>query len=88
VGLTVCDYADSTGVLREVYDAMRARPLPQVYRPAHGGVAGIIAAHSLDPQLIRRVFGASKTLNGEGPLTWPERELVGALASRLNQCLY
>jgi hypothetical protein len=67
---------------------MRERPLPAVYRPTHGGVPGIIAAHSLDPQLIPKVFGASSTLNGTGPLSWPERELVNTITSRLNQCLY
>lgn len=88
MGLAIIDYASATGTLREVYDRMRERPLPQVYRPTHGGVPGIIAAHSLDPDLIARVFGASTTLNGAGPLTWPERELVNAMTSRLNQCLY
>ena len=88
MGLAFTDYAASTGQLREIYDAMLARPLPPVYRPSHGGVAGIIAAHSLDPQLITRVFTTSSTLNGAGPLTWPERELINALTSRLNQCLY
>jgi hypothetical protein len=34
------------------------------------------------------VFGVSSTLNGAGPLSWPERELVNAITSRLNQCLY
>jgi hypothetical protein len=88
VGLAFIDYAASTGPLREVYDAMRERPLPPAYRPSHGGVPGIITAHSLDPHLIRRVFATSTTLNGSGPLTWPERELVNAITSRLNQCLY
>jgi hypothetical protein len=88
VGLAFIDYVSSTGPLRDVYDAMRERPLPQVYRPSHGGVPGIIAAHSLDPHLIPRVFATSTTLNGAGPLTWPERELVNAITSRLNQCLY
>ncbi len=82
------DYASSTGALREIYDTMRARPLPPVYKPAHGGVAGIIAAHALDPQLIPLVFGTSSTLNGAGPLVWDERELINALTSRLNQCFY
>jgi hypothetical protein len=67
---------------------MRERPLPPVYRPAHGGVPGIIAMHSLDPLLIPKVFGTSSTLNGAGPLSWPERELVNAITSRLNQCFY
>ena len=88
MGLAIIDYAASTGALREIYDRMRERPLPPVYQPAHGGVPGIITAHSLDPALIGRVFSTSTTLNGAGPLAWPERELVNALTSRLNQCLY
>jgi len=86
--LPIIGYHESTGELREVYDRMRARPLPPTYRPSHGGVPGIIEAHSLDPMLIGKVFGTSTTLNGAGPLSWPERELVNALTSRLNQCLY
>lgn len=88
MGLQIIGYAESTGALRDTYDRMRDRPLPQVYRPAHGGAPGIIQAHSLDPDLIQRVFATSTTLNGAGPLTWPERELVNAITSRLNQCLY
>jgi hypothetical protein len=88
MGLSVTSYAESTGALREIYDRMRERPMPEAYRPAHGGVPGIIEAHSLDPALIPKVFGASTTLNGAGPLSWPERELINALTSRLNQCLY
>ena len=88
MGLPYIGYAESTGELREIYERMRERPLPPVYRPAHGGVPGIIAAHSLDPQLIPKVFGTSTTLNGAGPLSWPERELINTITSRLNQCLY
>jgi hypothetical protein len=88
VALAYTTYDAATGVLRDIYDKMRERRLPQIYRPAHGGVPGIIAMHSLDPLLIGKVFGASSTLNGSGPLTWPERELVNAITSRLNQCLY
>lgn len=88
MGLTYLDYEASSGELRGIYDRMRERPLPPVYRPAHGGVPGIVTAHSLDPQLIPRVFTCSTTLNGAGPLAWPERELVNALVSRLDQCFY
>jgi hypothetical protein len=88
VALAIIGHAESIGQLREVYDRMRERPLPPVYRPAHGGAPGIITAHSLDPALIPKVFGCSSTLNGAGPLTWPERELVIAVTSRLNQCFY
>lgn len=86
--LSIVGYAASTGALREVYDRMLQRPMPPVYRPAHGGAAGIIEAHSLDPELIPLVFGTSSTLNGAGPLSWPERELINATASRLDQCFY
>lgn len=88
MGLPIIGYAESTGTLRDIYDRMRERPLPAVYRPPHGGAPGIIQAHSLDPELIPKVFGTSSTLNGAGPLSWPERELVNALTSRLNQCFY
>ena len=88
MGLPLIGYEASIGQLRDIYDRMRERPLPPVYRPRHGGAPGIITAHSLDPALIPRVFGTSTTLNGAGPLTWPERELVNATTSRLNQCFY
>ena len=88
MGLMITDHAASTGVLREIYERMLARPLPPTYRPPHGGAPGIIQAHSLDPALIPLVFGCSATVNGCGPLSWPERELVNATTSRLNQCLY
>ena len=86
--LELVRYRESIGALRDVYDAMLARPLPSVYRPPHGGAPGIIEAHSLDPVLLPRVFRFSGMLNGQGPLTWPERELVNATTSRLNQCFY
>ncbi len=88
MGLPHFGYPESTGELREIYDRMRERPLPPVYRPTHGGAPGIVTAHSLDPQLIPKVFGTSTTLNGAGPLSWPERELINTITSRLNQCLY
>jgi hypothetical protein len=88
MGLAIIGYEASAGQLRETYDRMRERPLPPVYRPSHGGAPGIITAHSLDPALIPRVFATSSTLNGAGPLSWPERELVNATTSRLNQCFY
>lgn len=88
MGLAIVDFVSSRGLLREIYEKMRERPLPAVYQPQHGGVPGIITAHSLDPLLIGRVFSTSTTLNGAGPLSWPERELVNAITSRLNQCLY
>lgn len=86
--LHLIDPAQATGSLYEVYARLRERPIPPVYRPTHGGVAGIVAAHSLDAGLMQHVFGVSNNLNGQGPLTWPQRELVNAITSRLNQCFY
>jgi hypothetical protein len=86
--LTITAYPESTGELRATYDRMLQRPLPPAYKPQHGGAPGIITAHSLDPELIPKVFGTSSTLNGAGPLSWPERELINALTSRLDQCFY
>ena len=57
-------------------------------KPAHGGVPGIIRAHSLDAGLLPRVFAFSSGVNQGGPLSWPERELIAATTSRLNQCFY
>ena len=86
--LRLTGYRDATGALRDAYEGMKKRPLPPVYRPGHGDAPGIIRAHSLDPVLLPRVFGFSGMLNGQGPLSWPERELVNATTSRLNQCFY
>jgi hypothetical protein len=86
--LRVIGFHDATGALRETYQQMKERPLPSVYRPAHGDAPGIIRAHSLDAETMRRAFRTSSTLNGAGPLTWPQRELVNAATSRLNQCFY
>ena len=86
--LPTTSYAASSGELREVYDQLRKRAMPVTYRPAHDGVAGVIQAHSLDPQLVARVFATSPTLLGTGPLERAERELVASLTSRLDQCFY
>ena len=86
--LRLIDPTDATGALREAYQRMGSRPMPPVYRPVHGGAAGIIRAHSLDAELLPRVFGFSGGVNGQGPLSWPQRELVNAITSRLNQCFY
>jgi hypothetical protein len=86
--LRIIDPADATGALADVYARMTGRPMPAVYRPSHGGVPGIIRAHSLDAGLIPRAFGFSAGVNQAGPLTWAQREMVASITSRLNQCFY
>jgi hypothetical protein len=54
------DATRATGELARVYDRMRERPMPLVYRPPHGGAPGIILAHSLDPALIALTFGVAR----------------------------
>ncbi len=88
MGLTIIGYAESSGDLREAYDRSRERPLPAVYIPRGSEVAGIIRAHSLDAHLIPKVGAVSTSLVAAGPLSWPERELVAAVTSRLNQSYY
>jgi uncharacterized peroxidase-related enzyme len=88
VGLRIIGYAESSGDLREAYDRSRERPLPSVYIPRGHEVPGVIRAHSLDAQLIPKVGAVSTSLVAAGPLAWPERELVAAVTSRLNQSYY
>jgi hypothetical protein len=86
--LRIIEPSEASGALAEVYERMKGRPAPPVYRPAHGGLAGIIRAHSLDAGLMPRVFAFSGGVNQSGPMTWPQRELIAAVTSRLNQCFY
>lgn len=88
MGLTIIGYAESSGDLREAYDRSRERPLPAIYIPRGHDVAGIIRAHSLDAHLIPKVGAVSTSLVAAGPLNWPERELVAAVTSRVNQSYY
>jgi len=79
--------AQATGVLAEAYAAMDSRPMPPVYIPPHGDAAGIIRAHSLDAELLRRTFSVSAALAATS-LPWPDRELLASTTSRTNQCFY
>jgi len=78
---------DATGRLAEVYSAMADRPTPEVYLPPHGDAAGIIRAHSLDAELMRRTFTVSGGLH-QSTLDWADRELISSVTSRTNQCFY
>jgi hypothetical protein len=86
--IAMIDRAKAEGELREVYAALSARPIPAVYRPDHGDAPGIHRAHSLDPALMRLVFGYTSTIHQGEALSWAERELIAAVSSRVNQCVY
>lgn len=79
---------DATGELADTYRAMAARKIPQVYRPPHGDAPGIVRAHSLDAALMRATFALSGSLHHDATLSWPERELINAFTSSVNQCFY
>jgi alkylhydroperoxidase family enzyme len=79
--------SEASGELAAAYEAMDNRPMPPVYRPGHGDAAGIIRAHSLDAELLRRTFAVSGALAQSG-LPWPDRELLASVTSRTNQCFY
>ena len=85
--LTTVPQAQAAGALAEVYAAMDSRPMPPVYRAPHGDAAGIIRAHSLDPELLRRTFTVSGAL-ATTRLPWADRELLASVTSRTNQCFY
>jgi alkylhydroperoxidase family enzyme len=78
---------EADGDLLDAYTAMAARPMPSVYQPPHGDAAGIIRAHSLDPQLLRRTFAVSGALSNDA-LPWRSRELINSVTSRENECFY
>ena len=86
--IRIIEAHEAEGELREMYEAMKSRPLPSVYRTPHGGPAGIHRAHSLDPKLMKVAFSATGTMHVGDGLAWAERELIAAVASKTNQCFY
>lgn len=52
-------------------------------------VPGIIRAHSLDPAGLQKVFVAGlHMVNGPGPLSRREREMITTVVSATNHCFY
>jgi alkylhydroperoxidase family enzyme len=79
--------SDAVGDLAQTYAAMAARPIPEAYRPPHDDAPGIVRAHSLDAELMRRTFAVSASLH-QSTLDWADRELISSVTSRTNQCFY
>jgi hypothetical protein len=78
---------DAQGDLADTYAAMAARPIPDAYKPPGDDAPGIIRAHSLDPELMRRAFRISGLLH-RSALGWADRELISSVTSRTNECFY
>lgn len=85
--LAVIPRQQAVGELARTYAAMADRPIPDAYRPPHDGAAGIVTAHSLDAELMRRTFAVSGALH-RSTLDWADRELVSSVTSRTNECFY
>jgi len=85
--LRIIGKQEADGDLLAAYKAMAARPMPSVYLPDHGDAPGIILAHSLDPEFLRRTFAVSGSLSND-VLPWSSRELVNSVTSRENECFY
>jgi alkylhydroperoxidase family enzyme len=85
--LATISHSEATGTLADTYAAMAARGLPEAYRPPHDDAPGIIRAHSMDPELMRRTFAVSGSLH-QSSLDWADRELISSVTSRTNQCHY
>jgi alkylhydroperoxidase family enzyme len=85
--LSMIGKQEADGDLRDAYLAMAARPMPPVYLPPHGDAPGIMRAHSLDAELLRRTFAVSGSLSNDA-LPWRSRELVNSVTSRENECFY
>ncbi len=79
---------EATGFLLEVYSKIASRPRPAAYSPPHGDVSAILRVHSLDPALMGAVFAAAGSAQAGGVLSWADRELLAATASRVNHCFY
>lgn len=86
--IRIIELPEAGDELRAVYHAMTSRPMPHVYRTPHGGPAGIIRAHSLDPELMGHTFAATGAYRALQALTWAEQELIAAAASQTNGCFY
>jgi hypothetical protein len=80
--------AQASGALAEAYTAMvEERPMPPVYRPAHGGAPDTLnvrRSKSGSRLCARMIPGALATTS----LPWADRELLASVTSRTNQCFY
>jgi len=85
--IRVVEPRDADEKLLAIYQAMNTRPMPAVYRAPHGGPAGIVRAHSADPELLVTTFSATGA-RMVGTLSWAEMELISAAASQTNGCFY
>ena len=89
--IRVIGFEESSGPLREAYDALRAAAgvRPPAYDTPTGDAPNIIRCHGLDPDGLRLTFSLSRAVSwGPLSLTWTDRELLNTVTSGANQCFY
>lgn len=84
--------ADADERLREAMDAVMALYPVEYERPVHAtpdGAAGIVASHSLFPEVLRHAFSTFGALmSSELPLARRHHEMIATRVSALNRCHY
>ncbi len=74
------DPKDATGLLKRIFDEAVARA---------GKVFGILRVQSLNPPVLDAGIGMYKALMfGRSPLSRAQREMLGTVVSRANDCFY
>lgn len=91
---TPYDQADNE--LKQVYDSVQelypveyaGPPVPSLVRP-DGGADSIVAAHSLIPEAMRHMMsGLAVLLQPDLQLTRRQQEMIAAVVSVENRCIY
>lgn len=73
-------YEDSQGDLKEVYDMMII---------SWGRIPNVQAVRSLKPNIMKTLMAhVSSVMSGESGISRAEREMVAAVVSATNKCLY
>jgi hypothetical protein len=85
----------AAGRLREVYEKLYGMYPPEYFDPvpavirADGSTDSVMAAHSLLPEVMEATFAThALLLRPELPLSRRQHEMIAALVSALNHCVY
>jgi len=85
--------AEASEALRRAIEAQRALYPIEYATPVHptpdGGASGIVASHSLLPDVLHHAFATfGALLSPELPLTRAQHEMIATMVSVTNRCVY